>query len=135
MTSNFNANGISEDNYRFEKFDTLEFYYPSPVRLTWVNNVVGEENPNWREQVRRGLNATTSATGWKRDRRYTTITGRLTANYYDGGIKNYIQVIRDSFWDMQTPDTIWDHQGLQAGTDLQARQRFVSNYRNRRIAF
>jgi hypothetical protein len=103
---------------------------------TWTDQYIGVDNPRHKEQIRRGLNATTPSIAWKRRLNYTSITGSLGYWYMDGFTKRFREVyVYDSFWDMFAPNILSGNPPQAESADLIARQRFFSKYREARTGF
>jgi hypothetical protein len=98
----------------------------------WWDTKIGSDNPHWREQIRRGSNATTSYSTSVRDcfrlqghadRTYTDHLGRTSFRGWSGHPRNIS-------WGLTSPV------GLSSSlADLLARQQFIASYRKRRTAF
>lgn len=100
---------------------------------TWFDTKTGEDNPNWRQQIARGLNATTE---------YTVVGEERRAGYGQGGI-TYFDILNRTYvrrFEGHPQHVSWstfpDPSVLsETLADQLARLRFISAYRKRRTAF
>lgn len=113
------------------------YIYNTSGRMTWTNSFIGSDNPYWRGQVARGVNATTAAFGIERDRVRIVGTGYLSFKLpgINGNKQSDLRMEVDSGaicknYQPTVPSTI-----STTKVDRLAREEFVSAYRELRTAF
>jgi hypothetical protein len=141
MTTKINYHGITSWEKRFSK------NFADPKLATtgpYINNAgyviygvtkTGVDNPKWREQIRRGANATTNYTV---DATELFVLSGCYGNYtfYDGGGRTYVRAFSGHPQDISLGNAL-PNPGLidTSVADLLARQRFISDYRSKRTKF
>lgn len=125
-------------NYKIDnrsyKNGKLDYQNSNTTEDTYTSTVIGEENPRWREHIRKGLNATTHLLGVQRERLPCPVTGWLTYSTPKArGSDRWDSYLHQ---DQTYGLLIENPSGFSVSqADKLARQKFVSNYRDLRSAF